>query len=751
MKKTNNKLFHSLLIVFFFLTQAGAAYLPAPLAEETSLSFKDLGSADVVMHGPFDTGNIRFNLPAQWALTDGAHLQLSISAFYSGQDGTQVNNDSYLGAMLDVLFNGKLQQSLPLKSGTDIIYTLPIRVEDLPSPNPDGSLEISFYLDASIDCYNQAHHTTVLISSGSTLFLPYTNQSLNLDLRRLPQPFYEPLSIVKKDSPLLVIVPDNANASDMRAALITVAAFGRISGGGLPARLITVAQFTPELHNLSDIVFVGKPDGIPFLSQLTLPIPLDNEKFLSAQIQSEDGVLLLVHSPWDETKSVMVVSGNTDTAVVKAAQAFSSGNVQSGLEPEISVIADVKPGSDVSAQIPELALFNSPDISLGQLGYGVVTNTSVGLNWFSYNITIPIGSVPTEDPYFDIVFSNSALVDPARSGFAVYLNSNQVGSALIPDNTNGITTVRIDLLASSLRQGQNKIDIAANLIPRDVCSITSFSGLWMTVFPESSIHMPLGPAPVTDQAGQDLRLYPAPFTNDPSLSTTMFVLPPKDIASWSVAGEIAYDIGTRATGSILSPEVVFDGTSAQPIDQTRNLIMVGVPQELSLVYEMKDNLPAAYEDGTNVAIVKGQQVVYRIAPNKDLGYLQLFAPSWDDKLTVLGVLGTSSNGVGFAGHALVDPTLRRDIKGNFATVDGDQVISLDTRTGSGTGLLAPNLGPAVSIEKPATSEPSQTGDVVDVNATRRAILPILIGIAILMVVVAAAAFFLRRRNTENTQ
>src|SRR5688572_210283 len=130
MKKQFHAIILSLVLVFVVYAPAGAAYLDSPAKAESVLTLKDLGSPEIVMHGPYGTGSVRFNVPANWILQDGAYLQLSVDSFISGDQPNANPADEYLGAMLDVFFNGVLQTSLPLKSGTEIIYNVPIRSSD---------------------------------------------------------------------------------------------------------------------------------------------------------------------------------------------------------------------------------------------------------------------------------------------------------------------------------------------------------------------------------------------------------------------------------------------------------------------------------------------------------------------------------------------------------------------------------------------------------------------------------------------
>lgn len=747
--RINHNLFLISLILLMSLWQL---FVKSPsvfaLEDEDTITFSDLGSSQIILHGPYETGGFRFNLPAQWTFQDGIQARLVISAFSTRDDATDQNNvkdGGFLGAMLDVFVNGKLQQSIPLQSGSDNSYIVPINLSNLKSPRPDGTLDISFFLNASIDCNYDFHYTTIVISDQSAFELPHIENSIPLDLRALPWPLYQSgLSIEKKSG--IVVVPTSPSEDELKAALITISTFGRLTNKGYPLEIITASQFTNQMAVESDIIFVGKARNLPILKQFNLPIPVEEINFSNSQVQLDDGVLQLIPSIWSNQNVVLIVGGNTDVGVVKAAQALSAGNLQTGIHPNTSIIAEVRPIPVSTPNITDTALLGSSIISFSDIGYSTETITGIGLNWFLYEFNIPLGQEPTEAPLINLVYNNSALVDEERSGFVVYMNSELIGSAKFPDESKGINSVQIQIPLSSLKPGRNQIDIAATLIPRDVCSTAFFNGLWMSVFPESTIQMPLKPSSITEAPAHKLNSYPYPFINDPSLATTVFVVPEKDINSWSVASSIAYDLGQRATGTILAFDVAFNSSAVATFDENYNLIFVGKPQNLPIIYELKDSLPAYYEKNTNIAVLEDQQITYRISPDKDLGYLQLFSPPWNENVTALAILGTTSLGVTYAGQAITDASIRGRLVGDFATLDGTQEIVVDSQSGLGTGLLIPNLGPAVTI---ATQEAITPNQEVDTNATKRAILPALIAVIVLMVIVIVLAIVLRQKNTNS--
>ncbi|HEX8991330.1 MAG TPA: cellulose biosynthesis cyclic di-GMP-binding regulatory protein BcsB [Anaerolineales bacterium] len=724
------------------------SFLPIPVAfaaagTQAVLALTDLGATtDILLRGPFDTSSLRFDLPPTWVIQDGATLVLTISTYvdYGGAVGAPpASTGTVSGALLDVFFNGKLQQSLALNTGEGFTYRVPLTTADLVSPYSDGRLQLTFTLNAAHDCRTGGGHTTVKIAQTSQALLPYVEAAPNLDLRRLPWPIY--LSRVIVPQTALVVTPPMPSADELNAAMLVMGAFGRMTNRKLSMQLITSGDLTPDLAKSSELVFVGKASNIPFLSQITLPVPVAGSAFPSSLVQKDDGILQMAVSPWNSANSVLVVSGNTELGVLKAAQALTTGQIQTGTQPTYSVVASVNPPTEsklLNTSVPN----RSSDYKFSDLGFDAITSGGAGLGYFTYNIVIPAGQVPTAGASLDLTYSYSSLVNPNISSADVILNDQRVGSMSLSADRQNSATAHVPLPLSLMKSGLNTIEVAASLLPNDSCAVFSFNDLWMTIFPDSTLHLPLTPAASAAFFLQDLKGYPKPFDSDASFATAAFVLPRSDPKAWSVAGQVAYDLGGQATGAVLGFETNYDGALTDEV-RSRNLILVGLPSELNTITDLKGSLPGFFEKGSNIATIQTPQVTYRVPANKELGYLELFPSPWNDQRAILTVLGTTANGVASAGQVLLNGTSRDNLSGDFATVDGTQTVVMNTRTGLGIGSL-PVLPPSST---PANQDLLNAQIAAAAAARQRQIvLSSLGGLVVIMALVAIIAILLRRRG-----
>ena len=726
------------LLSSLVFTVGGAAPLSQTAAgNDAVIRFDMLGETDTLLRGPYGTKNIRFGLPANWAFEEGATLQLIMTANLITDATQTVAEGQFIGATLNVSFDNESVATVPILAGSNVAYDIPIPSTALDSPLSDGRHELELFLDAGNDCTTTEtnRQTSVVISSSSHFTIPFAEQEPVIDLTMLPRPIFQRDSIFPVDVSL--VVPDSPTAGEMQAALTVASSFGRMSGGEMGVNLVTMSDLTPQMRTDSQLIFVGKSSNMSLLQGAALPSPLQGNNFAAPGMQDDDGVLQMAISPWNTGRAVLVVGGNSDLGVVKAAQALSNENIQTVGDHSLALIANVLPPttSRPNTSIPqEMRTFSD-------LGYGILTMNGVGRAEQTVRFSMPPGFVATGDAYLDLAFNHSGLLDFNRSGLTVFLNGNLIGSVLLSQQTATTTTQRIKIPVSSLETNINELKFEVDLAPLSQCSFLDFSNLWFSILPESVLNLPLSAATADAVTLRDLGSYPYPFTSEPTLSNLAFVLSKNDPASWNAAAQVALQLGRQAAGALFNPGVAFDGEIPEDIRNSRNLIVVGLPTNLTILEEMNESLPAPFEVGSNVAVLQGQQVAYRFPAESDLGFLELLASPWNSERVILAVVGTTAQGVRQAATALTDPLLRSRLKGNFVLVNNESLSVADTRTGLGLASVSAEGGAAAEV--PVTSgetaaEPAQSSVFSGGSVSW---IPMVVGgllIAILLVIIIAA-------------
>jgi hypothetical protein len=502
---------------------------------------------------------------------------------------------------------------------------------------------------------------------------------------------------------LVIVLPDQPTPQEVQAALIVSAGIGRLTSGLQVLSLQSLNGLTDEQKKTSHLIFVGKAGSLPVLETIDFPAAVSGALIAVDALTASDGVVQMALSPWNSVLSVTYVGGGDDAAVVKSAQALSSGQLRAGSSPALTVITNVI--SAVEAPIVDT------NRTLEALGYDSLEASGVGFQSLEYDFYVPFGQVAGPEAYFDMVYAHSALIDFQGSGVLVEVNGQIVGSLRLTEETaKGINTVRIAIPGYAVRPGLNTLTVRMEFVPIDLCSELNRDGLWLTVHKNSMLYLPLVSAPInTIVQARDLSQYPALFTLNPSLENLAFVLPLADPQSWNVAAQIASYLGKDATGLVLNLAVAFGDSVSDEIRQARDLIIIGRATQLPIIAEIGDALPGPFASGSDLATERGMQVTYLIPEGTDIGYLQLLPAPWNANRTVLAVMGSTSSGLAWAGNTLVTPAFIRLLRGTFAVVTDTKILTADTRLGLGVQNLSatavPGDYPSVNTQTQNLSTP----------------------------------------------
>jgi len=691
-----NKFFQLLIVPIVILSVFSGLVIPAraqgvetptaapavATASGSDVSLAQINQTEIQLTGPYDSTSVTFGLPANWRLTSGANLTLDMAVSFNAMalPGADASAVAIQGGTLTVRFNSVSIGVLPLDKNGNVTFSLEIPDEALVSQRPDGRMEVSFILDSGISCYvNQ--QMTIFIRTSSGFSLPHEEVSPDTSLANFPHPIYQ-ASVFPESA--LVVIPDKPSAAELQAALTVAAGLGNLTGAGLAMDLTSAGKLTGQQQADNHLILVGKAASLSTLKDLTLPLPAAGGQFKFDNGSADNGVVQMVASPWSPARAVMVVSGNSDAGVVKAAQAVSTGLLRSNASPNFAVVEQVQP-DPVKMSVPvdqTLADVSFADSGVATIpGKALKTLRFAGDGSASYRFYMPSGQTVSPSAYFDLVYGHSALLNYSRSGLVVLINGQPIGSVRMSDATaaNANNHVQFNIPASVILPGYNRIEVRANLIPNDACTNPQLDGLWVTIWPDSNLHMPVTPAQVSTLSNVDLSAYPAPFSFQPTLGTTAFVLPHDDLEAWRSALKVATFLGNRTKGALFTL-AAFYGDEMQDADRAKySMIVMGRASQLPVVADMNPNLPAPFDKASDVAIESNMQVTFNIPATTPAGYVELFTSPWNPDNLILAALGNSPQGAAWAASALVDAPLRSRLAGNFAVINGTQVLTTDTR------------------------------------------------------------------------
>jgi hypothetical protein len=653
--------------------------IAAGTLSDYSLTFLQLDESDKVLLGPYDSMRVRFGIPNDWGLVTGTNLQLTLTSKLDNYKNSLDQTDVFRGATLQVFFNDSVIGTIFLDWNETQTFTFEIPSYALLPTRSDGRHELYLFMDASIDCEND-EQTAVIVHSSSQFNFSYIQKQPTVDLDALPRPFYQSDNIFPTET--YIVIPEAPTSSELRSAMIVAAGLSRMSYGNLPLSLITINELSENNYTQNNLVFVGTSPKLNILSDFELPIPLQNGSLVSNQLSENDGVIEMIISPWNTSKACLLISGQTDLGVEKAAQALSTGILREHTFPNFAIISEVTSFS-ASEIIPD-------DRTLQELGFETQVINQYGISTIDIPFYLPIGQTVTSGAYLDLNFTHSALIDYERSAVLISINDQPVRSIRLSEDTTQYSTMHIQIPDIAFRPGFNILSISTDLVQMNMCTDINFNGLWAIIADNSILHLPLIPSERKESSVYDISVFPDPFINSPSLSSTAFILPEDSPSSWKTAVDIAVFFGQKSAGSIINIPLIFSNEFDEAY-QDFDLIIIGKGNDLPLLDQINNTLPAPFENGNNYAIERGFPVTYKIPEDISLGYLEWINSPWNENRIIMIIAGSSDQGLVNAGKALTVSSLRGQLAGNLVIIRDQKLYTTDTRINKGSNITSTAL------------------------------------------------------------
>ncbi len=648
--------------LFFLASMTAQGILAQEINQEgdkVTLDLFDFGPE--TLRAPLDAAQLTFALPANWALQDGATFQLHYIA--------QLDMPVTGRAVLEVTMNDVLLDTILIEDSGERVVEISVPPLALVPSRSNGRHRLNFSFNNNTDCTNNST-AKVIIQPDSHIILPHDLGVLPTDLSLLPYPLHQN-SFVADD--ILIIVPDQPTPEELQAALSVAIGWGQQTGRNLALPLVKASDLTAPMRGSNHLILVGKPSTLPLIAQIVWPESAQGDSFDIPGIREEDGVIQMAVSPWSDAHLALLISGQNDTALVKAAQAIGADSIQPYTRSDLALISQVRKEALIDQEV-------AVDRTLADLGYETILVENKRRESVSIEFQIPSNSIVSDKALIELQFAHSALIDHTQSRVTMNLNDTVIGSLRLTEETVNISSASIVLPPMALRPGRNELELDMAFTPHEECNVLGNDGTWFTIYEDSLLHVPVQPVPEDIRSSFSLLDYPDPFARDVTLGETAVVLPQDDVVAWQTAAHLLLDISHQIQPPLADVIVAYAHDVPQAAREAYDIMLVGQPDSLPLLAELNELLPVGFKTDSNQLITTDLPFVFRRPANVPLGYLQMFPTDWSNgRHHVLLVSGNSEAGLQQAAHALTTTNLHNQLHGNVAIVDGDQIAIANKR------------------------------------------------------------------------
>lgn len=708
----------------------------------------------------FEPDEVIFGLPAQPSPAEAAGA-VSIAA----KLGELTNNQMAISATLDLDIANLLSSPSPVFDQHLIVIGQPQNNYILPLLNQTTDLPVTLH-KRQMDLVTQGPQA---VSPSQTFTYTFTvtnttNQSATLSLIDTLPPFTQ-----------FVDCDPQCNGNTATSVITwtnNVLAPAKVKNFSLTLKVTDIITRS-YLENTITLVEadLGPINADTMVSNISIDSTVNGGQQISAGEKSEylfatngkavaesDGIIQEIVSPWNENRAILIVTGLNDEAIKKASQAMSSETRFPGMGGPVALVQDAFP--------PEIDLVPPPDSEMTFKDLGYNDNVVLGSlrQRIDYSFFIPMGWQLTDDAFVDFRFVHSQVVEDGRSGFTIFFNSTPVATIALGEETALDGRIQANLPASAAQPGEvNQLTIQVTLSETGCTEENQFQDFWFVAKNNSRIFLDHSQETETTF---DLGFYPYPFNNHPSLTDLLFVIPyAPTVSEWENTLRLAAYLGKSAGGQTILPAAALDSSIPESDLADYHIIAVGRPSRNPLIRQVNSELPQPFLPDSDEIEQRVDDVIFRLPPGTDLGYLQLIPSPWNSERAFLAVTGTTDGSVTWASRTLSSYRLRQ-LKGNLSLVRGLNVDNIDTRdllkegvaiaiatavpelatstviTSTPTPLVAPTPEPGVSKDTPRPS--SQTSGILGLSVWLIAM--VVITAVIVFTILVIAFVQVRRRR-----
>jgi len=564
-------------------------------------------SYQLILNGPFQEKFFSFNLPADWKITQPVILNLNtnndilylMEALIADEDSTQVFDVS---GELSVVINGTPIENIPVNTKGAAEYVFEIE-PSLFQTGTDANQVIIRWDDLTM-CQHSIS-SQIFIHPDSSFTIQHQPKAVVPGLDDYPEIFYSEDSVFPV--PLTFAIPDNPSTDALSAAVSAAASLGKHTNASLPISLKTFKDLDFEVNSQENFILIGNSDAI-------IKILPDSLSDASLNAVGDDGIILLDNHPENKGRFILVVTGQTNDAVRKAASALGATTIipfDNNRIARIKAIAPEPTGSQLRI-----------DYLLGDLAQSEqITVKAIGTHEISYLFSLPDDTQVSPESYIELYFRHSQLLNYLQSSIAVSINDIAIGNLRFSDQTaeNGIG--RIILPPNVIQPSKNTLTIRVTLSAQDICADSRSGNFWLSIFGDSFLHLPPVLNLTETQNKMFLDDFPFPFAGNNRLGDLVFSLPPDQPDIWEQAMRLAYALGSTSTAEAFLPTVEY--LPIENIDGLKNnTIVISTSGDIAGTF-VNGLLPLPFAPDGSIPSVSKQGLAFNFGTGQPFGVASL--------------------------------------------------------------------------------------------------------------------------------
>jgi hypothetical protein len=578
-----------------------------------------------------------FTRPKGWKVSPSSSIRLSF------QHGSNLLPER---SSLNVLVNNRILKSIPLGKNniTPTTVNIPVPPELLKDNNILSYQVDQHYTYKCEDPFSEELWTEVL--PDSTLTLNYSWEKVHPDLAQYPFPFLDFLNNYTPTT-MTYVLPSSPSDEALEAFAVIAAHLGQQAKW---RDLKPSIGDRESLQSSDNLILVGSPSENNAIASLgdALDLPISGGKFSdkSGSILPDDyGVLQLIPNPYNQTRSILLVSGNGPAGVKKAAHVLAQGSLNKILVGRSAIVKDYQKGSDYPFRAWDGFILQSGD-NFDNLG--LKTQTARGITalpiFYQLKLMPDIFLPGKQKVKLHTVYSYASQLDASQSKLEVLLNGKAIKSVALDDkNGKSLADLTLEIPTEEFHTF-NDLEYRFHVYPEkyDLCRFVTDVHIWGTIHNTSYVEFPGEvKAPLPDVGLINDGGYP--FTAYQDMSRTAIVLP--DAANRTDLEAMLQFVTRmgRESASRKGIELATYHASSLPdeVKKDRNLVIIGQRSQNKLFSELKDKAALLTEGTWNTLQEDQKNRIAQLGYTPGQGIVEELLSPWNNNRVALLLTGES--------------------------------------------------------------------------------------------------------------
>ncbi len=596
-------------------------------------------SEDATIKGIFGSHSIFFFVDENWKVKDNCFFELVFS---------QSEIKKYKNSTLTVLLNDIPIKSIILNDKADYKAIEKIRLPKEQIIKGYNFIKFSTYHriteESCTDDLNPANWIT--FHSESYIHMEYEEIPDKIGISDYPYPYLK----VSASEPVncIIAVPDKANNSQITAAMIIAADFGRrVPYNNVDVKVVHYSDIKNIDENTNFIVIgssANADDQIFEPTRKELP-DLKNRALIKEKA-----------SPNDTSKRILYLISDNDEMLLTAARSLTLDDLVLQMKTDTQFILKNNAENYESE--------NQTDIlTLKDLGYEDTILKGIFYQQAAYTIKLPRNHRLKEDSSIKIPLRYAGALDFDKSSVTVYLNNIPVTNKLLNKDRADKDEITVKIPKEFRDADSLELKLVFYLEPYDFdCKNWRYGDIWALISKDTSFNIPQ--EVIKDRFFQ---YYPDMFIKNGTFDDVVLVLPDKADQNYlTMAANITAFIGHSV--SRVGNLSVIKGTELET--SHNNIIVIGTPRDNAAIKNLNDKLYIKFDE--NFEKFEPSDKIYLLENySRGLSSLQLLASPFNGKKHLMVVTAAEEKNLMPAQIYLKDLAFNVKLSGDGLIIDSE--------------------------------------------------------------------------------